>query len=1063
MSPESPKRNIAGRIAGYFIASKLTPLIILMAFLAGALAMQRTPREENPEIVVPAANIIVSKPGATPKEVERLIVDPLESILHGMPGVAHTYGMATDSVGVVTVRFKVGQNKINSLVKLYDRIMSHLDEMPPGTLRPLVKPVDVDDVPIVTVSLASNRMSGLDLRHLGVTVLDHLRRVANTSASYVLGGRKRQIDVTLRLGRMRADNITLPDIEKVLQATNVEVPSGSFIRDNHEATVRSGGMLRNAHAVGDIVVGTQNHRPVFLRDIARITDGPGPLRATHYIGFGPAYSGRRARDFETDAVTVALAKRAGTNAVTVAHAVLARLRSLRQSVIPPWVHVNVTRNDGHRANEAVNTLIDHLAIAIVTVVALLVLFLGWRAAAIVTITIPLILFITLAVGLVAGQTINRITLFSLILALGLLVDDSIVVIENIFRHYAKNRSDRTEAAIAAVNEIGRPTNLATLAVILAFLPMFWVTGMMGPYMRPIPFNVPVAMLASLFIAYSIAPWAARLWLSGHDHGPDAAEPGPGWLERGYARAMGTLLRRRWSRWVFLLLILALLAAVLAMPVFRLVRFKMLPGNNTNTFDITVRTHTGSTLEDTDQVVRRIGDILRHTRYVTTFESSAGERGVVDFNGLLRGSTLKKGPTVGDVRVDLVDKRARPESSIAIVKALRPKLVALAQATHSTIKVVQEPPGPPVRATVMAELAGPDYAHLELMAQSLKRAFAATPHMVDVDDSVPHAGVQYTIRVDRTRAALAGVTPAEVAQTLKAYLGGYSVGTVHIANEREPVPIRFRIQRGDRTGPMDLHKVFFTNRAGNEVPLSAIASIQARPTPQPIFHKDQRPVVYVTGEISGGSPVYAVMHLWRYVKTHRMAGTKLRETLLAPPSALHYSLRWDGEMRLTLKVFRDLGSAFAVAIVLIYLLLVGYYRSFMIPVIVMGAIPLTIIGVFPGHAVLHQYFTATSMIGVIALAGIVVRNSLLLIDFILEYRRAGHPLEEAVLAAGVVRLRPILLTALAIILGTLVMIVDPVFGGLAISLIFGTFASTVLTLFVIPIGYYAYACHYPATP
>ena len=1061
MTPDLPKLNIAGRVARYFIHSKLTPLIILVAILAGALAINRTPREENPEIVVPAANIIVSKPGATPKEVERLIVDPLESILHGMPGVAHTYGMATDSLGVVTVRFKVGQNKIDSLVKLYDRIMSHLDEMPPGTLRPLVKPIDVDDVPILTISLASNRVSGLRLRHIGVQVLDHLRRVTNTSASYVLGGRKRQIDVTLNLGHMRADNITLPDIEAVLKATNVEVPSGSFVRGNTAATARAGGMLRNARAVGEIVVGTHDHNPVFLRDIARVTDGPGPLRTTHYIGFGAAYSGPRARDLETDAVTVALAKRAGTNAVTVAHAVLLRLDHLRQSVIPSWVHVNVTRNDGHRANEAVNTLIEHLTIAIVTVVGLLVLFLGWRAAAIVTITIPLILFITLAVGLIAGQTINRITLFSLILALGLLVDDSIVVIENIFRHYALGHADRSEAAVAAVNEIGRPTNLATLAVILAFLPMFWVTGMMGPYMRPIPFNVPVAMLASLFIAYSIAPWAARLWLK--DHGPSSHTAGPGRLERGYERAMGTLLRRRWTRWVFLAMILTLLAAVLAMPVFKLVRFKMLPGNNTNSFDITVRTRVGSTLEDTDRVIRKIGDILHHTPYVTTYESSAGGRGVVDFNGLLRGSTLKQGPTIGDVRVDLVDKRARSESSITIVEALRPKLQALALATQTTIKVVQEPPGPPVRATLIAELAGPNYQHLRVMANALKQVFASTPHVVDVDDSVPHPGIQYTIRVNRTRAALAGITPAEVATTLQAYLGGYEVGTVHMANEREPVPIRFRIRSGDRTRPRDLDKVFFTNRAGNQIPLSAIAEVQTQPTPQPIFHKDQRPVVYVTAEVSGGSPVYAVMRLWHYVKTHAVAGTHLRETLLAAPSALHYSLRWDGEMRLTLKVFRDLGSAFAVAIVLIYLLLVGYYRSFMIPLIVMGAIPLTLIGVFPGHALLHQYFTATSMIGVIALAGVVVRNSLLLIDFILEYRRAGHGLEEAVLAAGVVRLRPILLTALAIILGTSVMIVDPVFGGLAISLIFGTFASTVLTLFVIPIGYYAYACRHPESP
>ncbi|MHB1951192.1 MAG: efflux RND transporter permease subunit [Acidiferrobacteraceae bacterium] len=1066
MSPPKPgpgrRLNISGRLADYFVGSKLTPLVVLIAVFAGALALMLTPREENPKIVVPAANVIVYKPGATPKEVERLVVDPLEAILHGMPGVAHTYGIAADSMGVVTVRFRVGQNRIDSLVKLYDRIMSNMNRMPPGTRTPLVQPVNVDDVPILTVSLSSNRLSGLELRHIAVRVLDHLRRVPGTSLTTVLGGRRRQIDVRLDLARMRHDNVTLPEIRAVLKAANMAVPSGSFVNANTSATVRSGGMLHDAHAVGAIVVGLYRNRPVLLRDVARVTDGVGTLTQTRYIGFGPAYTGKRSRDIENSAVTLAIAKRPGTNAVSVARSVLAKLRALRNRVIPADVHVTVTRDDGHRANEAVNTLIEHLAVAVVTVVLLLVVFLGWRAASIVTITIPLILFITLAVGLAAGQTINRITLFALILALGLLVDDSIVVIENIYRHYTRADASRASAAVTAVNEIGRPTNLATFTVILAFLPMFWVTGMMGPYMRPIPFNVPIAMLASLFIAYTVAPWAAARWL-GPPKGAHGTH-GPGLLERGYAKVMGALLRHRRYRWMFLAAILILLAFVLAMPAFRLVRFKMLPRNNTNSFDITVRTPRGSTLEDTDRVVRRIGDIVGRNRDVTTYESSVGNRGIVDFNGLLRGSVLKTGPQMGDVRVHLVDKRDREVSSIAIVNGLRAPLRKLARATGSTIKLVQEPPGPPVRATLIAELAGPSYAELRRIAGHVEQAFRETPHVVAVDDTVPAPTLQYTIHIDQRKAALAGIPPSEAAATLRTYLHGSSVGTVHIARERVPVPIRLEVPIADRVTPEDLRRVFFTNRSGHEIPLSEIAEVRVHRAPQPIFHKDKRPVVYVTAGVSGGSPVYAVMHLWRYFKTHPVApGIRLHQTLLAAPSSLHYSLRWDGEMRLTLKVFRDLGSAFGVAIILIYLVLVAYYRSFMIPVIVMGAIPLTVIGVLPGHALMHQYFTATSMIGVIALAGIVVRNSLLLIDFILEYRRAGHSLDEAVLQAGIVRLRPILLTALAIIFGTLVMIVDPVFGGLAISLIFGTFASTVLTLFVIPIGYHAYAARHQPAP
>ncbi|MHB1586292.1 MAG: efflux RND transporter permease subunit [Acidiferrobacteraceae bacterium] len=1055
--PRKPedRLNAAGRLANYFVNSKLTPLVILVALFAGWLALMLTPREENPKIVVPAANVIVYKPGATPKEVERLVIDPLEAILHGMPGVAHTYGIASDSMGVVTVRFKVGQNRIDSLVKLYDRIMSNLNRMPPGTRTPLVQPVNVDDVPILTVSLASNRISGLRLRHIAVRVLDHLRRVPGTSLSYVLGGRRRQIDVRLNLANMRRDNVTLPQIQSVLKAANVVVPSGSFIDANTAATVRAGGMLHDAHAVGAIVVGLYHNRPVLLRDVARVTDGPGTLKQAHYIGFGGAYTGARPRDLESDAVTIAIAKRPRTNAVSVARSVLAKLQRIRGRLIPPGVHVNVTRDDGRRANEAVNTLVEHLTIAVVTVVLLLVLFLGWRAASIVTVTIPLILFITLAVGLIAGQTINRITLFALILALGLLVDDSIVVIENIYRHYTHSGSDRAAAAVSAVNEVGRPTNLATFTVILAFLPMFWVTGMMGPYMRPIPFNVPIAMLASLFIAYTVAPWAAKRWLVG-THAMRGSHR-PGRLERGYATAMGALLRSRLYRWMFLGVILVLLGLVLAMPVLKLVRFKMLPRNNTNSFDITVRTPRGSTLEGTDRVVRLIGNLVRHNRYVTTYASSVGDRGIVDFSGLLRGDVLKTGPQMGDVRVDLVDKRKRSVSSIAIVNRLRAPLRRLAETTGAKIKLVQEPPGPPVRATLIAELAGPSYHTLQRIARQVEQAFRQTPHVVAVDDTVPGPALQYTVHIDQRKAALAGIPPSEAAATLRTYLHGSSVGTVHIARERVPVPIHLQVPIADRETPSDLGRVFFTNRFGRQIPLSAIADVRVHPAARPIFHKDKRPVVYVTAGVSGGSPVYAVMHLWRYFKTHPVAhDIRLRQTLLAAPSSLHYSLRWDGEMRLTLKVFRDLGSAFAVAIVLIYIVLVAYYRSFMIPVIVMGAIPLTVIGVFPGHALMHQYFTATSMIGVIALAGIVVRNSLLLIDFILEYQRAGHTLDEAVLQAGIVRLRPILLTALAIIFGTLVMIVDPVFGGLAISLIFGTLASTILTLFVIPIGYHAYA-------
>ncbi|HYA36976.1 MAG TPA: efflux RND transporter permease subunit [Candidatus Methylomirabilis sp.] len=1055
----SEQLNLAGRVAAHFIDSKLTLLIILFAFLAGVFAFLDTPREENPKIVVPAANIIVQKPGASPEEIQQLIIKPLEAILQGLAGVDHTYGIAMNSVGVVTVQFKVGQNKEDSLVKLYDRIMSNLDRMPPGTLQPLVKPADVDDVPILAISLACAGAQDCQLRHVANIVLEDLRRVEGTSLSYVHGGRRRAINVALDLEGMHAYNVTLADIRQVVEATNLDVPSGTFVGGNRLATVQAGGALKTAADVGDLVVGLSQHRPVYLKQVAAVTDGPEEIERVTRIGYGPAYAGKRPADYEVPAVTLAIAKRAGTNAVTVADDVLAELARIRPTLIPPGIDVNITRNDGAKANDAVNTLMEHLAIAIATVVLLLVFFLGWRAASIVTITIPLILFIALTVGLIAGQSINRITLFALILSLGLLVDDSIVVIENIFRHYARKNADRLRDAVAAVNEIGKPTNLATFTVILAFLPMFWVTGMMGPYMAPIPFNVPVAMISSLAIAYTVAPWAAYRFLrvKGHEHEGAAHEGHHGFLERHYARIMGRLIGDARARRNFFIGIGVVMLLVLAMPAFNLVLFKMLPKNNTNTFLITIDMPEGTTLEETDRVARLVADVVRQHPQVETYETTVGEPGVIDFNGLLRGAGLKQGPQIAEVRVNLRNQHERAESSIDIALDVRKPLAELAKQTGANIKLIEDPPGPPVRATILAELYGPDYGKLRRIAKELRaEVFDKTDDVVDVDDSVTDDHTEYHIVVNREKAMLAGIAPASIAETLRAFLAGVDVGTVHLEFEKEPVPIRFRVPAADRTGPADLSKVFFTSPQGRQIPLSDIARVERHVAPKPILHKDQYPVVYVTGELARTSQVYAVLKMWNYLRTHALPdGAKLTQYFMADPDTSGYSVRWDGEMRLTLDVFRDLGSAFAVAIILIYLVLVGYYRSFAIPLIVMGAIPLTVIGVLPGHAIMGQYFTATSMIGVIALAGIVVRNSLLLIDFILEYRRAGHGLNDAVLQAGIMRLRPIMLTAFAIILGTFIMAFDPVFGGLAVSLIYGTFASTALTLLVIPLVYLVY--------
>ncbi len=1048
--------DLAGKLTSYFIESRLTILIIVIAFLAGITAFLITPREENPQIVVPAANIIVSKVGASPDEVEQLIIKPLESILQGMRGVEHTYGIASDSMGIVTVQFKVGENKEDALVKLYDHVMSNIDRIPPGAGQPLIKPVDVDNVPILTISLSSDSRDDSELRQTGNRLMEILRRVDGTSASYLHGGRARTINVELDLQKMESFGVSLSQITDMLESTNLRSSTGTLVNNSTLHRVRAGGMINSADQLGKLVVALHKHKPVYLNNIASITDGPAEITEQHRFAAGPAFTGQRPLNLEVPAVSIAIAKKSGSNAVTVARDVLAKLEEVREQIIPDTIKVNITRNDGARADDAVNTLLEHLAIAIVTVILLLIFSLGWRAAAIVTMTIPLILFITLAIGYISGQSINRITLFALILSLGLLVDDSIVVIENIYRHYSMGVKDRVGTAVKAVSEIGRPTNLATFSVILAFLPMFWVTGMMAPYMAPIPFYVPVAMIVSLLIAYTVAPWAASkmLKIDDKDAATHLSDHSNGLLERAYSAAFRVLLARRLNRWIFLLTIVGLLLAVFLLPVFGQVKFKMLPKNNTNTFNITISMPESSSLESTDRVARQVGDIVRENPHVMNYETTIGKTGVVDFNGLLRGNSLNKGAHIAEVRVNLTDKHNRKTSSIAIVQSLRPAINELAVKSGANIKLVEDPPGPPVRATLLAELYGPDYDVLRQIAKELRNeVFNNTDDVVDIDDSVTADVTEYEIHIDHEKSALAGIPAARIIRTLNTFIGGYNAGTVHIKGEREPVAIRFQIASANRVRQSDLENIFLLTAQGKKVRLSEIAVIRQHVADKQILHKDQVPVVYVTGELSSTSQIYAIMKMKRYLEENQLpGGIALIQNFVDAPQTGKYTLRWDGEMRLTLDVFRDLGTAFAVALIFIYLVLVGYFQSFMLPVIVMGAIPLTMIGVFPGHAVMGQYFTATSMIGFIALAGVVIRNSLLLIDFIIEYRRSGHSLEQAVLQAGITRLRPILLTAFAIILGTMVMIVDPVFGGLAVSLIFGTLASTILTLFVIPLAY-----------
>jgi multidrug efflux pump subunit AcrB len=1074
--------NIAGKLAGAFLTSKITPLMILALFLTGALALVLTPREYNPQIVVPAASIMVAKPGASAEEIHNLIVRPLEAIMHAQSGVDHTYGYAANDVGMVTVQFEVGQDQEISLVKLYNQLVQNWDKIPPGAMEPVVRPINVDDVPILTLTLSSRTHDDHEVREVAARLLEQLRNVPGVSFTQLVGGRARAINVWIDPAKLAAAQLSLEQLDRMLRGTNVSAPLGHVVKDNLSRPLRLDGFLGSAREVADIVIGVSRGRPVYLKDVARVEDGGAEVEEASWLAFGAGAAGRSGNP--TPAVTLAIAKRAGENAVVVSRAVLDKLEALKRQAVPQGIEITVTRDDGERANAAVNLLVEHLGIAIVSVVLLMWWFLGWREAGIVTMTIPLILFIVLAVGYFTGQTINRITLFALILALGLLVDDSIVVIENIHRHLHHGKVKAEEfgrTLLLATNEIGNPTNVATLTVMLAFIPMAFVTGMMGPFMRPIPINVPVAMLASLFIAYAVVPWAANLWLKGKALREMAAQPcmeekdsepnDP--LRRAYLAVLRPFMDDARRRNAFFLIVLAMLGAAMVMPAWQFFRpsgmngplslfgveLKMLPNDNTNTLLLQVDMPAGTALAGTDRVARRVGEAIAGNPNIVDYQAFLGQPAPIDFAALVRGDMVKRGENMAQIRVNLIDKHDRWDSSHDIAAQIDAALKPVRQAyPQAKLKIYETPPGPPVPSQILAELYGPDYDKLRAAAAEVSVAFGQIYGLINVDDSVTANVDSFRIRVDAERAMLAGVAPGQVAQLLRDYVSGFAIGTLHEDGAREPIEIKVRLPRELRTTTEALMALRVSNPQGVQIPLGELATVTRVVQAKPIYGRDQHPMVTVGGEMLTSSPVYAVLALDQMLDEVRLKNGVAFTTgnmgfvEAEPRDVKDYTLLWGGEMRLTLDVFRDLGSAFIVALILIYLTLTAYYKSFMLPLIVMGAIPLTLIGVFPGHWATGQAFTATSMIGAIALAGIVVRNSLLLIDFILDYRAKGYALDEAVMEAGAVRFRPILLTALAIIAGSAIMITDPVFGGLAVSLIFGTFASTALTLIVIPLLY-----------
>lgn len=1072
-----PGFSLAAGLANAFVTSRLTLAFMLACALLGSYALLQTPREDNPRIVVPAAEVTVTLPGASPQEVEALLLRPLEAAIRQVPGVDDVYAVAQASVAALSVQFEVGESQELALVRLQDRINAARRELPPDAGVPQVRSVSVDDVPIVTLTLTSSLYDDHALKQLADRMADSLRSLAQVSAVYVKGGRDREMRIELDPDRLQAFGISLDQLRARLQTANVAAPVGRLPHEGRSTDIFMDGFLRTPAELGTLVLGSHQGRVITLSDVADLHDGPADeRRSVSFFAHGLASGKATDQGEERPAVTVAVAKQAGSNAVFVADDVLARVEKMRGNFLPADVELVVTRNDGRIANATVNGLIEHLLIAVVAVFLVTALFLGMKEALIVGMSVPLVLALTLGVGYLFDQSISRVSLFALILSLGLLVDDAIVVIENIHRHYSTHGlGDKRRATVLAAREIGNPTNLATLAVMLVFGSLVVVTGTPGEYFFPVAFTVPVAMAASLLVAYTVVPWAAHRWLPVHakEDSEKAHEEAsaPSQLYTRYRRFLAPLIdESRHRRRAFLVIVLLLLASLLQ-PGWQFLRgeginqpqhwfgveVSMMPKDNKNTFNISIDMPEYATIEHTDELSREIGRLLGVHPEVSNYQRWLGQSGVTDFNGLLRGTADKTGAHVAEIRVNLRDKSQRSLTSMDIVRELRPAVMSVAaRYPGSTVQLVEDPPGPPVRSTLLAEIYGEDPVMLRALSDQVKTAFHDTRDVVEVMDTEPDDVARQRLRVDREKAALSGVSTADVAEALRQLVDGEYLGRLHVDGERQPVPIRLLVPRRHQLDVAHLTRAFVSTPDGRRVPLSELVRIESTQVDRPVQRKNGERVTYVGGETGSIAPVYAVLDMNRRLDGmalpdgSRLATRGLSFTAPAPEVLEGYELFWDGAQRQMLDVYRDMSGALLISLVFIFLMLVAYYQSFSLPAVAMMAIPLGLVGVFPGHWLLGQQFSATSMVGVIALAGVVVRNSLLIIDFVKEYMAQGQPLREAILEAGAVRLRPIMLTALAIILGSAIMLADPLFSGLAISLIFGTLAATVLTLVVIPV-------------
>jgi multidrug efflux pump subunit AcrB len=1058
------KLGFSGQVARRFQDNELTPLLALAALLLGLFAVLVTPREEEPQIDVTFANVFLPFPGAGSVEVENLVSIPMEQVLAEIEDVEHVYSVSRPGMAVLTVQFEVGEGRTESLVKLYNAIYSNQDWRPPnlGIGAPLVKPKGIDDVPILTATLWTDdrNRGGHDLLKVAHALEAELKRVRGTRDVYTVGGAQDIVHVELDPERVVGFGLTLDDLRLALTAGNTVRQAGAIVSDGEQIPVQAGTFLSSAEDVAGLVVGVFDGRPVFLGDIARIESGGDQPERYAWFASGPAHgsAGHPAVSY-APAVTLAVAKKPGTNATRISDSLLERLEQLTATHIPEGVEVTITRNYGQTANDKATKLISKLAFATASVILLVLLTLGWREAIIVGAAVIVTLMITLFASWAWGFTINRVSLFALIFSIGILVDDAIVVVENIHRHRGLKSGSLSGLIPGAVDEVGGPTILATFTVIAALLPMAFVTGLMGPYMSPIPINASMGMFFSLAIALVLTPWLSnRMLASGTAHA-DHAE-GHGALHGFFQKLMTPFLRGRDGRSARTLLYAGLVLAIalaVGLVAVQAVVLKMLPFDNKSEFQVLVDLPEGAPVETTAALLDDLGAIVETVPEVTNYQAYAGAAAPINFNGLVRQYYLREDPNMGDLQVNLVDRHDRERASHEIAAAVRPALALAGQRYGASVKVVEVPPGPPVMSPIVAEIYGPDYEQQKLLAREIERLYRETPDIVDIDTSVEADARRYVIEVDRQRAALAGISQQQVSTTVAMALGGEDVTYIHEGREKEPIPVRLEAPVADKTDLQSLLALKVRSRDGVPVPISEFAQVEEKPWDDAIIHKDLLPVVFVNGDMAGAldSPLYGMFELATRIGDLDFAGEPVEQRFISQPdNPFYFSMKWDGEWQITYETFRDMGIAYTVGLVLIFLLVVGQFRSYLLPLIIMAPIPLTVIGVMPGHALLGAQFTATSMIGMIALAGIIVRNSILLVDFINQQVEEGTPFERAVINSSAVRAKPIVLTGVAAMMGAFFILDDPIFSGLAVSLIFGILVSTILTLIVIPVMYYA---------